>query len=537
MENTIPARLATSFLADITTHMPGGLVVYHADAEEKIIYVNEGTLHIYGCETKEAFLSLVGGSFRGMVYPEDLEVVEQTIRMQIESNTDDQVSYRIRRADGQMRWVQDYGHFVATKEYGDLFYVFIYDITDVKLAEKEAHRAAEELANAKNLNKAKNAFIFNLSHDIRTPMNAILGYIDLARRHKNEAAAVEEHLEKANRAGIHMLTLIDELLELAEVDAAQAKLKPSENVLAKIVQDAVMLVEPKMRSKSITQVSDLAAGEETVMVDPTCLHRVLSHILSNAIKFTPDGGRITTTITRGEISETGYARFAVSIQDTGIGMSEEFQKKAFDAFEREATSTESGHFGTGIGLTVSRRIVEMMGGSIEVSSVKDKGSTFTIALPLKICDKNVQEEKAEVSTEDAQEKTQRRILVVEDIELNRMLAETVLTESGFLVDSVPDGCDAVDTVLAKPAGYYDAILMDIQMPIMNGYEATKAIRAQSRKDLKKLPIIALSANARPEDTEASYASGMNAHVAKPFDVEGLVNTLYKYMHTDDSKKS
>ncbi len=470
-----------------------------------------------------------------MIYQEDLALVKQSIQDQIEQHHEDQLVFRIKRKDGQIRWIQNYGHFVSSKEYGNLFYVFLYDITDMKLAEKEIHRATEELENVKNLNRAKNTFIFNLSHDIRTPMNAILGYIGLARRHNTEAALVEEHLEKADSAGRHMLSLIDELLELAEVDASQARHKPTENVLAKIVTDTIQLVESRIKSKELMLVSDLEKGEQMVLIDPTCLHRALLHILSNAIKFTPKGGTITVTISRGETSQTGYARFAVSIADTGIGMSEEFQKKAFDAFEREATSTESGYLGTGIGLTVSNRIIEMMGGSISLSSVKGEGSTFTVSIPLKICESRKLPEQAEtqeapeIQADDAEGKKKRRVLVVEDIELNRMLAETVLTESGFLVDSVPDGCDAVDAILSKPAGYYSAVLMDIQMPVMNGYEATKAIRSSNRKDLKRLPIIALSANARPEDTEASYESGMNAHVAKPFDVEGLINTLYKYM--------
>ncbi|MBQ7456748.1 MAG: response regulator [Desulfovibrio sp.] len=519
-----------SIMKDATELMPGGFFIYKADDQGTILHTNAALLDIFGCESQEEFLARVDGSFTGMIYPDDKARVLAEIADQI-AHTDtkyDNVTYRIQRKDGQIRWIEDYGHFVQTKDYGDLYYVFIFDITEKKLTEEEIKRAEEALQSEKLLNQAKNTFIFNLSHDIRTPMNAIVGYIGMAMRHKENAKEVASSLERASSAANHLLILLDELLELAELDAQRVHPKLTEHTLADLVSNALHMVEPDFIAKGIHLSSDLSQGEENVLVDNVHLTRALLHILSNALKFTPSQGSVTVSVTKGAVSETGHARYRIHVRDTGIGMSPEFVKKAFDAFEREATSTQSGLIGTGIGLSVTHRILEMLGGSCEIESEKGKGSTITLSLPLKIAGEHQNKDIPKASQAIAKS-GKGRILVVEDIEINRMLAETVLEESGFLVESVPDGCDAVDIVNEKPAGYYQAILMDIQMPIMNGYEATRAIRASERKDLTTIPIIALSANARPEDKAKSFASGMNAHVAKPFDVEGLLTTLQKYM--------
>ena len=205
-------------------------------------------------------------------------------------------------------------------------------------------------------------------------------------------------------------------------------------------------------------------------------------------------------------------------------------QKMFEAFEREETSTQSGYIGTGLGLTITKKLLDIMGGSIRFKSKKGKGTTFTVDLPLKLVNKNIEESNTDLNiTTEHKLNDKHRILLVEDIEVNRMLAETILNESGFLVESVPDGCDAVEAIKNKPEGYYDLVLMDIQMPIMNGYEATRSIRSLGRKDTNTLPIIALSANAREQDKQMSLQSGMNSHVAKPFDVAHLIATINEYI--------
>ena len=516
---------------EITERMPGGFIVYEANASEKILFANSAAIKIFGCSTFDEFMNYVKGSFLGMIYSDDLTSVEESINSQVNNteNNTDHVLYRIKRKDGSIRWLEDFGHLVHTEK-GDLFYVFLYDVTEKKLAEEEAKRAEEAFMCEKSLNEAKNAFIFNLSHDFRTPMNAIIGYLQLAKQHVKEPEVCLDHLAKVETASHLLLALLDDLLELAALDARGVQLKATPVNFAAAITDAVDLFRPELTKKKLQLNLDLAAGQTEVLLDAPRFQRALANLLSNACKFTPEGGSITVAIKRTRESESGgFARFQVSVTDTGIGMEPEFVKRAFGAFEREETSTKSGRIGTGIGLTVCKRILDIMGGSVEAQSTKGQGSTFTLSLPLKLVQPKPHTPSVTHAEPAATPTTGKgRILLVEDIEINRMMAETILSEFGFDVESVPDGCDAVDIVCSKPPHYYTAILMDIQMPVMNGYEATRAIRAHEREDLQTLPIIALSANARPEDKEQSFASGMNAHVAKPFDVEGLIATIDRY---------
>lgn len=517
----------------ITERMPGGFIVYEATPEAKILFANTATIKMFGCETIDEFMDYVHGSFNGMVYHDDVDSVNDSIDQQIadNKNKNDHVIYRIKRKDGSIRWIDDFGHFVTTENAGDLYYVFIYDITDKKLAEDEAKRAEEALTCEKRLNEAKNTFIFNLSHDFRTPINAILGYLQLAKKHINEPDIANDHLDKVATAGKLLLALIDDLLDLSALDANGIRLRSEPKDLSQVVADTLDMFKPQFTTKNFQVELDLAAGQVEVVVDAPRFQRALSNIVSNACKFTPPEGKIKFSIKRTRESESGFARFEIAVTDSGIGMSEDFLSRIFVAFERERSSTKSGHLGTGIGLTVAKRIMDIMGGTIRVESTQGVGSTFTLSLPLKI----YKAQAAEVKPEKIERQPLRgkgRILLVEDIEINRLMAETILTEFGFEVESVPDGCDAVDKVASTPEYYYTAILMDIQMPVMNGYEATRAIRALGRPDIPDLPIIALSANARPEDKEKSFESGMNAHVAKPFDVEGLIATINKYSKYD-----
>lgn len=264
--------------------------------------------------------------------------------------------------------------------------------------------------------------------------------------------------------------------------------------------------------KSISVTEEYRLPDDTVMLDAEKFKRIIGGLLSNAVKFTPEGGRICLSARRTEVSDSRYGRYAFSVSDTGVGISEAFQKTLFDAFEQEVSSTESGTSGIGLGLSIIKRLVDMMGGSITFESEKDKGTVFTVFLPLKLSAGKGEAEPA-APQESYRAEGEHRILLVEDIEINRMLAETILEEAGFLVESVPDGCDAVDAIREHSLWYYDLVLMDIQMPVMNGYEATRAIRALNRADAKTLPIVALSANAMDEDRRMSMESGMNNHVA------------------------
>ena len=379
------------------------------------------------------------------------------------------------------------------------------------------------LEREKHANEVKAAFLFSMSHDIRTPMNAIMGFTALAQRHIDEPEVVKNYLDKLDESNHHMLDLIDDLLEMSKIDYGQTEIKVEACNLDRQLQIVMDMFRIQAEEKAIHLETDFDLPEQEVYVDSLRFRRVMSNILSNAVKFTPNDGKIVVTARQKRVSDSGFARYEFSVADNGVGMTEEFMHKMYDAFEREGTSTQTGYLGTGLGLTITKKLLNIMGGSINVESKKNEGSKFTVNLPLKLVQKTKKDEIPVIREYKATGKY--RILLVEDIDVNRMLAETILTESGFLVESVPDGCDAVEAIKEHPPRYYDLVLMDIQMPVMNGYEATRAIRALGREDTATLPIIALSANARDQDKRMSMDSGMDSHVAKPFDIAHLISTV------------
>ncbi len=513
--------------------MPGGLFIYCAAEPMELIYVNDATLRIFGCETLEQFKELTGYTFRGFVLPEDFEATQSSIDRQIaasENERFDFVKYRIRRRDGEIRWISDYGRLASMPGYGDVYVVFITDATERQLAREERRRMELELAAEKERSEIKAQFLFNMSHDIRTPMNAIIGFSELARRHRDDPEKLDEYLEKTVVSGRELLRLIDDMLELNEFKGSFT-LHSEPTDLKHELSLALDMFRIQAGEKHLTLESELDIPDEPVLVDQGRFLRIFENLLSNAVKFTPPGGHITVSARRLSVSDSGFARYEFKVADSGIGISEAFLCRIFDSFERERCSTVSNSTGTGLGLTIVKTLLDMMGGSIRAESEKDVGSVFTVELPLRLAPNEQAPSPAASDESPVQEQleTPARILIVEDIEFNRELAEILLEESGFLVESVPDGCDAVEAVRNHEPGYYDLILMDIQMPVMNGYEATRAIRALPRDDTDTLPIIALSANSREEDRRMSMDSGMDNHVSKPFDIDFLLKTIKRYV--------
>ena len=515
--------------------MPGGLFIYCAAEPMELIYVNDATLRIFGCETLEQFKELTGYTFRGFVLPEDFEATQSSIDRQIaasENERFDFVKYRIRRRDGEIRWISDYGRLASMPGYGDVYVVFITDATERQLAREERRRMELELAAEKERSEIKAQFLFNMSHDIRTPMNAIIGFSELARRHRDDPEKLDEYLEKTVVSGRELLRLIDDMLELNEFKGSFT-LHSEPTDLKHELSLALDMFRIQAGEKHLMLESVLDIPDEPVLVDQGRFLRIFENLLSNAVKFTPPGGHITVSARRLSVSDSGFARYEFKVADSGIGISEAFLCRIFDSFERERCSTVSNSTGTGLGLTIVKTLLDMMGGSIRAESEKDVGSVFTVELPLRLASNEQAPSPAASDESPVQEQleTPARILIVEDIEFNRELAEILLKESGFLVESVPDGCDAVEAVRNHEPGYYDLILMDIQMPVMNGYEATRAIRALPRDDTDTLPIIALSANSREEDRRMSMDSGMDNHVSKPFDIDFLLKTIKRYVKT------
>ena len=372
-------------------------------------------------------------------------------------------------------------------------------------------------------NLAKREFLFNMSHDIRTPMNAIIGFTALAQTHIDDRGQVEDYLKKISVSSQHLLSLINDVLDMSRIESGKVTLEAKPVHLPELVHELRDIIQAVVSKKDLSLTLDTVGVEnEDVIADPLRLEQILINVLANAVKFTPDGGQISLWIVQKDTAPAGYADFEFHIKDNGIGMSEEFQKHIFEQFARERTSTVSKIQGTGLGMAITKSLVDMMGGRITVKSEQGKGSEFTISLRFPIGEAKTGQTPPAAK---ASAFTGKKLLVVEDNELNLEIASTLLKEAGFEVDTAENGKIAVEKVEAASAGRYDLILMDVQMPEMDGYEATRRIRALPDKKKAAIPIVAMTANAFEEDQKNALNVGMDGHIAKPLDIQKLFQVL------------
>ena len=372
-------------------------------------------------------------------------------------------------------------------------------------------------------NLAKREFLFNMSHDIRTPMNAIIGFTALAQTHIDDRGQVEDYLKKISVSSQHLLSLINDVLDMSRIESGKVTLEAKPVHLPELVHELRDIIQAVVSKKDLSLTLDTVGVEnEDVIADPLRLEQILINVLANAVKFTPDGGQIGLWIVQKDTAPAGYADFEFHIKDNGIGMSEEFQKHIFEQFARERTSTVSKIQGTGLGMAITKSLVDMMGGRITVKSEQGKGSEFTISLRFPIGEAKTEQTPPAAK---ASAFTGKKLLVVEDNELNLEIASTLLKEAGFEVDTAENGKIAVEKVEAASADRYDLILMDIQMPEMDGYEATRRIRALPDAKKAALPIVAMTANAFEDDRKNALRAGMNGHIAKPLDIQKLFQVL------------
>ena len=384
---------------------------------------------------------------------------------------------------------------------------------------------------AEESNRAKSTFLSNMSHDLRTPMNAIVGYVNLAQRDIDDHDKVVSYISKIKTSSHHLLALINDVLEMSRIESGHMSLEPVPMDLKIALNEVEEMFSIQMAEKKITFTLDTgSAGRTGVMCDKNRLNRVLLNLIGNAWKFTPEGGKVTVRLTQNDSPDPNTGSFVLTVSDTGIGMSGEFAAKVFEAFEREEGSAADKIQGTGLGMAITKSIVELMGGTIEVDSKKGVGTAFTIHVNLEYADLSEQTESLEASAGSEEDHTDidfsyRRVLLVEDMEINRELAIMQLTGLGFDVETAVNGREAVDKIMISAPGYYDAVLMDIQMPVLNGYEATREIRRINDPGLANIPVIAMTANAFAEDIKKAYDAGMNAHIAKPIDVDNMANVL------------
>ncbi len=389
---------------------------------------------------------------------------------------------------------------------------------DAKLAKIQAEESS----------RAKTNFLSNMSHDIRTPMNAIIGYTNLAQRKDLTLDEVRGFLQKIDASSQHLLALINDVLEMSRIESGKMELDAAPADISKILDELRDMFATQMQGKKINFSVESRVEHRYVSCDKHRLNRVLLNLTSNAYKFTPEGGKISISL--AEISATeNHGAYELRVKDSGIGMAPEFAKTVFEPFTRERTSTVSGIQGTGLGMAITKSIVDLMNGTIEVVTAPGAGTEFILRVDFELVDKSEVEEEMPVAPAEALEFSRKKLLLVEDIEVNREIALMILEEVGFEVDYAVNGKDAVEKIAASAPGDYDAVLMDIQMPVMNGYEATAAIRKLENKKLAAIPIIAMTANAFSEDVERAKAVGMNDHIAKPLDVPKMMETLQKIL--------
>ena len=648
----------------LAEQMPGGFFIYSADKSQEILYVNEATCRMFGCDTVSEFKELTGYTFRGMVHPEDFDGIQTSIEEQIAdpiNHNMDYVVYRIVRKDGAVRWVDDYGHFANMPGYGDVFYVFIGDITEKRMAQEEQERSrvlAIALKEAERANVAKTAFLSNMSHEIRTPMNAIIGLDNIALKNPELSDETREQLTKIGASARHLLSLINDILDMSRIESGRMSIKNEEFNFGDMLEQINTMIGSQCDDKGLQYNCTINGHLDDFYIgDEMKLKQVIINILGNAVKFTPEPGSIDFIVEVVE-SDSKKSTLRFVMRDTGVGMDKAFVPRIFDAFSMENEGMGNKYGSSGLGMAITKNIVDMMNSTITVWSEKGTGSEFTLCVPLGRVEKKTEGDEGlnpenihaliiddditacehaqlilnriGVSSDyslsgkealvrfenalarqkpynlilmdwkmpemDGIEATKRfrekfadedfsiilttynwdeimeealaagvagfmskpffkksilsqiqtimtssgtgqakkkvslagkRILLAEDMTINAEIMKQLLRMKDMEMDHAENGELVVDMFKESAENTYAAILMDIRMPILNGLEATAAIRALDRDDAKKIPIIAMTANAFDEDVRLSLDAGMNAHLSKPVEPDALFATLEK----------
>ncbi len=503
------------FFEAIGLDIPGG---YHRCGTTdgfKLQFVSNSFVDIVGW-SREEIAKQLDNDYINIVAPEDREFFMSHEPVLSRDGRID-VAYRICKKDGTRRWVQD--STVRTEHYGEFFYqCTLADITDYveKLNEEKRRAEASSLA--------KSTFLFNASHDIRTPMNAIQGFARIIEENVDNPEVVRDAIRKISQSGDMLMTLINDILEISRIERGKDEVEEQPLNMDKHVHGLYEMFASEMDDVGLEFTVENDMAHPYVLGDDLKLTRIAMNLLSNAKKFTSKGGRVSMGV-----KETGYdgekAIYTLFVHDTGIGMSREFMQRAFEQFERERTSTESGVIGSGLGLAIIKKLCDLMGGECIIDSELGKGTKITVSIPMKVNHNVTEEPEDEMSYENFDGK---RVLLVEDNEFNREIARYMLEHAKFVVEEAENGSECVNKLIQAEPGYYDVVLMDIQMPVMDGYTATKEIRNIENPKISQIPIIAMTANAFEEDRQKCLKEGMNGHIGKPLDVDKLMNELKKY---------
>ncbi len=528
----------------MTEQMPGGFFIYHADDEMEIIYANHPTCKLFGCETLEEFRELTGNTFRGMVHPDDFEKIQASIDEQIadEDNSDrmDYVIYRIIRKDGEVRWVDDYGRHAHLPGSGDVFYVFIGDITDTRIAEEEKKRNLEllqSLKEAEEANKAKSEFLSGMSHEIRTPINAILGMNEMILRECKD----DEILKYANTiktAGVNLLNLLSDILDISKIEAGQFKFVNEKYSLLKVVRDLYNLHRLRAEEKGLAIRIKISPEIPKILIgDELKIKQVLTNLITNAIKYTKHG-TISFEILLRQVLD-GKADIFFSVKDTGIGIAEEKIDRLFEAYDRLDLRRIRNVEGTGLGLAITKNILSQMGSELLVESEYNKGSKFYFTIRQEIFDAERIGEADPYKTEEILYKNKpnhvfkapgKRILIVDDVEMNVQVITGLLKNSEMKIDVAMSGAECIEIFGEND---YDLVFLDYLMPNMDGIETLQELKKRYPKKTAEVPIISLTANVVSGEKERMLEAGFTDYLTKPIIIETLEVELQKYLKLGD----
>jgi len=484
--------------------------------------------HMLGYESPEDFPNELE-SWSDLLHEEDKKHVMDeywnTVRDYTGVKTYD-VEYRLLTRNNGWRWFHAAGRLARRADGTPIaFYGLFIDIDEKKKLEERLHQRTAELqealASAQYANRAKTTFLNNMSHDIRTPLNAVIGFTNLALD-SDDPALQREYLNNIAVSSRHLLHLINSILELSQIESQQLDVDEDLVNIDEIYRKLITMLDIDLKEKNLTCTLELDIQHMYLYVDTAHSLQVFVNILSNAIKYTPAGGRISISCKElpGDTPETCILQTA--IQDNGIGMSSEFLAHACESFSRERTATVSGIQGTGLGLAIVKNLVDLMRGTICIESWQGEGTTVTVRLPHRLGRSPAPENRGEL---DYSILSGKRFLLAEDIDINAIIAKKLLSDKGCVVDRARDGVECVDMLLNSDAGYYDLVLMDIQMPNMDGYSAAQAIRAAEDKEKAAIPILAMTADAFQEDVNKAAEAGMNGHIAKPLDTATMFRTI------------
>ena len=473
-------------------------------------------------------LSILNKTLKAM--PSDM----LTSALAIYDSTADKVTFLDFVKDNMLAFFATAGFFVLT-----IISIILVLLRKARKAEAVAKLAANDtqklndkleiaLKKAEEANLAKTRFLNNMSHDIRTPMNAILGYAQLMENELKgkDLPETSEHLKKLQQSGNLLLSIINNVLDMARIESGRMEIDENYGRIEDIRQTLFEIFEDEAKKKNLALHYTINVEHENILTDTTKVKEIFVNILSNAVKYTPAGGSVMVDIDELPCEEPGYMIVRTRVSDTGIGMSQDYLSKIFEAFTRERNTTKSKITGSGLGMSIVKKYVDLLGGTIDVESELGKGSTFTVTLKHRIADESYYVKKHMEESGTGREILEgRKILLAEDNDLNAEIAEAILGRAGIETERVEDGLQCVKRITEMPAGTYDMILMDIQMPQMDGYKATRVIRDLPDPEKAGIPIVAMTANAFEEDKREAAAAGMNAHIAKPIQVEQLLSTL------------